>query len=434
MQVRGQLIPQDVLNMITALLADEEIHSLSLVSKRLHLAVTPSLLRRYSIVHGGHMLSVVDMSHFRGLRFMCRALGFAPPSFMLILLPVDDAEAELCSRDLLDFFSSPIVRARPIQAVFLTLCGTSQPSQWKTVLEQIVAANVRELQVHQDDKSALIGNMKLRGALESFPLLRHHLKAFHAEAPFLFLPCILPWTRTFINTSRIKSLSLRCRLDRSPSWSNIIPHLTVPSLETLSLEGRVTMSSLSAFLVRHHGVQTLKIGAKSSHKITDFEPTALEPRQPYVFRLRELEAPVSYLVQLLGRATRGGTACSLNTLTILPDLTATGYPFAACVQHILHEVADAEGLSWLVIHVPREVGVCIVPWCKLTVPEDCPAPFSTISRLEVRPDGDQKDWCVFSDAFLVSVLCARMHGRAHPDRRIRCRTCWGSSPIWCGLK
>lgn len=389
--------------MIMDMLTDAEMHTLSLANKRLHLAVTPTLLKRLGITRGEHLLSVVDLKHFWGLGILCRTLTYTPPSFMLILLPINDAQAESCSLLLLDFFDSPTVRAHPIPTVYVTLCGASQPSSWKILLESIVAANVRELQVQQDDKSAHIGSTKLRATQEAFPLSHRHLNAFHAEAPFLFHAEIFPWTRQLVNTSHIKLLTLRCRIDRSPSWSLILPHFDVPSLDSFTVEGRVTITSLAAFLERHPGVKSLKIGAGSCHKVTQFDPARLEPCQRYVLHLCDLEAPVSYLVHLLGSATRSGKASSLNTLTILPDLTATGFPFAACVQHVLHEVADAEDLAWVIIHVPRKVGLCATPWCNLTVPQDCPLPFSAITKLEVRGSGEKKEWVVFSDTFLVSA-------------------------------
>lgn len=391
--------------MIAEMSANEEIHTFSLVNQRIHFTVTPILLKRHGIMPRDHFLSVVDLAQFRGLQFLGRMLDFTPPSFMLVLLPVDDAQAESCSRLLLDFFASPAVHARPIATVFVMLCGTSQPSTWKTLLDSIVSANVHELRVQQDDKSAVVGSTKLKGAQEPFPLHHHHLKVFHAEAPFLFQPEIFPWTRCLINSSNLRQLDLQCQTDRPPSWSHILPHFTVPSLDTLDIEGRLTILSLSVFLDRHPGVRTLKIGSGSSHKATEFNPSDLAPCPPFVLHLHKLEAPVSYLVQLLGKTACSGKVCSLKTLTILPNLATTGFPFGAGIQHIFHEVADAEDLSWVTIQVPREVGVPPVsPWCKLTAPGDLLNPFAVVTKLEIHPSGAKKEWyrlqrCVLGECF-----------------------------------
>lgn len=71
----------------------------------------------------------------------------------------------------------------------------------------------------------------------------------------------------------------------------------------------------------------------------------------------EVEAPLSYLVHLLGTTRRSGKPSDLDSVTILPDHAGSGYSFPVCVEHIFNSFADIGSLSWITHHIPHEIGL-----------------------------------------------------------------------------
>lgn len=115
----------------------------------------------------------------------------------------------------------------------------------------------------------------------------------------------------------------------------------------------------------------------------------------------EVEAPLSYLVHLLGTTRRSGKPSDLDSVTILPDYAGSGYSFPVCVEHIFNSFADIGSLSWITHHIPHEIGLLDMSWCELYAPDDCTEPFAGVVKLIVRLSRPRDQWFVFSDTFMV---------------------------------
>ncbi|KAH9949768.1 hypothetical protein B0H21DRAFT_819923 [Amylocystis lapponica] len=115
--------------------------------------------------------------------------------------------------------------------------------------------------------------------------------------PALFSkPFILSTLRT-INSSVLRHLDLSMDAGTTPVWSLILPRVSVPLLESLSINGNVSVVGLFAFLSRHWNLTDLRIGP-GSRAATYKSSSLVVPRMEHLWML---QGPARYVTPLLRR-------------------------------------------------------------------------------------------------------------------------------------
>ena len=385
------------------MLDDDDLHTFTLVGRWLHRSLMPRLLKRKGMQDPFEReLSVSNDNTFKILQYLCRWLYYEPPSCAYFCISWLDERAASQCRAMLDFFSSKPLWQESIRSVLITFCSDLPPEHGRDVALAAIRSGVHRLQVRHEDPSQVVKRQKLTLSSDLFPTLHPHLHTLRLCAGLFFTKEAIPWTIGIINASALRDLTLQLNVDRQPCWSFIMQFISIPTLLSLTIEGRLSMLSLTDFLERHPGLEELKIGADSVSGLRTFQPMRLAPFHSSLSRLRVLEAPISYIVTLIGRTPDLGKQSNLMRLTILPDSQCRGFEFRPCVEHILREVADIGGLAWLTLHIPRSIGEGDKPWCQLSIPPYCPHPYYGLSFLAILQASGTSESYVFSNVFMVS--------------------------------
>ncbi|KAH9910272.1 uncharacterized protein B0H18DRAFT_963550 [Fomitopsis serialis] len=318
---------------------------------------------------------------------------------LLVFSPIAD-RAEVQCRAVLDFFSVMRSKTVAVETVFLSFCSDAKPECWRALFEGVIESGVSELRIQQDDVLRNVGPFKSLKRHATPAQLYPNLKSFRPHAPVLFDAETIRWTLQVINASALRELSLSKQSEKA-SWSSLLSHFKLPSLRVFTVEGgTLSMLSLSTFLLNHPALESLYIGADSDSELKTFVPPKLPARHQVLRCLRTLEAPLSYVVHLVGAAP-WGTSSRLTDLRILPDVR-NGFPFQPCVEHVLQKIADMEHLSWVSIEVPQAVGQCTAPWCAVPAPAG-PDPYHSLTRLVISQSGVKDAHYLFSEHFMMTL-------------------------------
>lgn len=391
-------MPPEMVLAVAKLLPDKDVYALSLVDKRLHHMAVPLLLTRHGLTGLGRRVIAMSGAALTVVGVWCRWLGFKAPSYMIVILSgVPDRAKRECTA-LQDFFAR--VDPGSVETVYLSLEADADEVDYTSVLMSIIKAGVRQLRVKQDRPSCVINRYRSSKRHASYDFIFPRLKVFEPEAPFLFTSRFFSWTLGVLNGSAIRELTLQCKQSATPHWSDLMTYISMPTLRAFTVEGHVSIPALTEFLYHHPALESLVIGAHSISSCTTFAPAKLPSRSQSLCRLTMLQAPLSYLVHLIG-VSRWGTSSSLTELRILPDDACPRYPFTQCLEHILRQIADMECLCWLSIEIPQAIGEGPDIWCNLCPPGTLES-YMSLSHLTITQSGSSpNDRFVFSDTCMV---------------------------------
>ena len=408
-------IPAEMLLGIANELPTLDLPAAASVCKRFHFLATPILIKRLGLNISDEWVTAHDTSSVLALAIWCRYLGFKPPYAIVAYISTAADRALLECQALVDFFQC-VRRLQPntINTTSVLLRGPCTVDLSKKVFRAIIKSGVQQLRIKQLYSGSIraVGRSSPRHAVARGRLLFPRLKTFQPDASFLFDPQYFTWTLDVINGSLIKHLVLKAKPEIS-SWSHLLSCMTIPSLCHLTIDGSVSVFTLSDFLDRHPALECLDIGRYTDPElylpITGSPGTMRVPtRHRTMHRMVRLRAPLSYVSHLIG-TSRWGTSASLLTLEIYADVACPHFPFESRLALVLREISDMEWLSHVTIAFPPSVALSGEEWSRLprraeAVPDDVgPLQYPALRTFEISQNVlDVAEACAFGYPFTVS--------------------------------
>jgi hypothetical protein len=276
-------LPVELLIIIAGLLAPRDLRMLTQVSQRLAdvagylLAIQQGL----QITEDGSL--VVSPAVFSAILVWRRSAGYRPLNRLHCWFSMNSAEG-IRQLNILRafFFSSPSV-----MHISLGLWSIEDPVLFADLLDSIRLTRCRKLTFHGsspkfDNESPILRNM---------PTSDHpELQTLHADTRMMFTRTFLHYTVNAIVTSPIRDLSLSKTTFSSQQWGHFLPKLNIPHLESLALEAKVPIATLSKFLCRHPHILRLRIsGGGDEQRFRLCKTTFQLPR------LQSLIGPCAYI-------------------------------------------------------------------------------------------------------------------------------------------
>jgi len=236
-------LPNEILLMILSLVDGFDLYSLALLCKRLHTIALPIYLARFNISPHYPYLANHNFEGIKGLRIALFITKLQSLEFSIPGTPILSVQ-RLAER------MSSITSAR-LTTIHEYCDGPKQIKPFKNFMDVLAQKSCEDLAIlgSCDWGQETVRNVRIR--------LFRSLRTVTFKANFLFTASFRKWTIGSLNASQIHSLYLSAT---AAALADILPHLTLPSLGTFSLECLgLSFTTLTAFLARHESVLTLEI-------------------------------------------------------------------------------------------------------------------------------------------------------------------------------
>ncbi|OBZ68213.1 hypothetical protein A0H81_12044 [Grifola frondosa] len=315
-------LPVELVLIVFANLDDLDLFAVSMVCRTYQSWVLPMYFKRLGVTlpcDEESAVSILKPEAFRTLCLWRRSAFYSPPHALFCWFSSNARQAAIDSANLRRFL--------------LSLKSTQVPQ-------------VIHLYIRTDMECQLLGApptlLSLRG-VNLRPPLPSSLTVFHVEAPILMSQQLLFWAILTINSSPLVELHFLDLQLTASEWARLLPRLTAPQLESLRIDGSMTLNSLYNFLSRHGQIRVLHIGACLGRLL---KPTSPSPPLPL---LDFLSGPTSYLEHLLSNPHPNLTRLEISdyrssTSGVLSRAAACRGLFSVCIAFPL-DSADLDRLK-----------------------------------------------------------------------------------------
>lgn len=307
------VFPVELILQILQFLDDSDLYSFSFVCADLHRLVTPLYLEQQHLsvpCPGRNIVFVSEPWAFEALAVWRNSLEFQAPKYIYCWFSHDPVTAS-ADLDHLQRFFSTLHGSTIISQIHLYL-QCRPPSGLTGVLEGIRWMDSTHLRVHHPTSAVLKHTMCPAHLLDLYPhQFFPQLTVFQINAASMFSPNLFHWTLQTINHSSLTELDLITAGLSSVCWSRILPRINVPTLLAFHIDGDIPMNVLDVFFVCHKNIKSLHIGL---HSILACQTRSTRPS---LAALKDLDAPLSYILHLLGPST--SSLLPLEQLSISPD-------------------------------------------------------------------------------------------------------------------